>query len=61
MAVAWVNGDKDKNANGWIESDSAVLKKRGCKTKTFNFPGGHEVGPPATLTEAMKWASENTK
>ncbi len=61
MAVAWVNGDKDKNANGWIDNDSAVLEKRGCKTKAFHFPGGHEVGPPATLTEAMKWALQNTK
>lgn len=61
MAVAWVNGDNDKNANSWMENDSAVLKKRGCKTKAFHFPGGHEVGPPATITEAMKWVLENTK
>lgn len=61
MAVAWVNGDNDKNANSWIEKDSAVLKKKNCKTKIFHFPGGHEIGPTATLTEAMRWALENTK
>ena len=61
MAVAWVNGDDDKNANGWIDKDDAVLTKRGCKTKVFHFPGGHEIGPPATLTEAMKWVQENSR
>lgn len=61
MAVAWVNGDNDKNANGWIGNDTDVLKKRSCKTKAFHFPGGHEIGPPATLTEAMEWVQGNTK
>jgi len=38
MAVAWVNGDKDQNANGWVEGDSACLKKRRCKTKLSKPP-----------------------
>jgi predicted peptidase len=58
MAIAWVNGDKDENANSWIEKDSAALKLRDCKTKVFHFPSGHEIGPPETLAEAMKWAQE---
>ena len=61
MAVAWVNGANDKAANGWVEADSAVLKKRGCKTKLFQFPGGHVVGPPEVLTEAMQWVAENSR
>ncbi len=61
MAVAWVNGDKDNGANSWVDGDSSVLQKRGCKTKLFQFPGGHVVGPPASLTEAMRWVGENTK
>jgi predicted esterase len=61
MAVAWVNGDKDSNANAWVEGDSAVLKKRGCKTKLFVFPGGHVIAPADTITEAMRWAEENSK
>ena len=59
MAVAWVNGDADKGANSWVEQDSEVLKKRSCKTKLFAFPGGHVIGPPNILTEAMRWAEEN--
>ena len=58
MAVAWVNGDKDNNANAWVPQDSEVLKKRKCKTKLFPFPGGHVIGPPDILTEAMRWAQE---
>lgn len=61
MAVAWVNGDEDKNANGWVAKDSEVLKTRRCKTKLFQFPGGHIIGPPDTLTEAMRWVQENGK
>jgi hypothetical protein len=61
MAVAWVNGDKDNNANGWVAQDSEVLKRRKCKTKLFPFPGGHVIGPPDILTEAMRWAQENAK
>lgn len=61
MAVAWVNGENDKGANAWIGTDSEVLGKRGGKTKTFQFPGGHEIAPPATLTEAMRWVFEKTR
>lgn len=56
MAVAWVNGDNDKGANAWVGKDSEILKKRRCKTKLFQFPGGHDIGPPEMLAEAMRWA-----
>lgn len=59
MAVAWVNGDTDKGANFWIEQDSKALKNRRCKTKLFAFPGGHVIGPPEVLTEAMRWVEEH--
>lgn len=61
MAVAWVNGDQDNGANGWVDTDSAVLKKRRCKTKLFSFPGGHVMAPPDVLTEAMRWVEETTE
>jgi len=61
MAVAWVNGDKDEGANSWVAKDSEVLKKRRCKTKLFAFPGGHVIGPPEVLIDAMRWVQENSR
>jgi len=58
MTVAWINGDQDNNANAWIEQDSAVLKRRRAKTKTFHFPGGHVLAPPDVLTEALRWVED---
>lgn len=60
MAVAIVNGDQDKGANGWVEADSAVLKKAGCKIETFSFPGGHVVAPPDVILKAMEWLQAET-
>ncbi len=59
MAVAMVNGDNDKNANCWVEGDSAVLKRYKCHVKLFPFQGGHEVGPANVLTDALKWMEED--
>jgi hypothetical protein len=61
MAVAIVNGNQDKNANHWAPSDSGVLQGRGCEVKLFSFPGGHVVGPPEVIEEAMRWVEENTE
>ena len=61
MTIAIVNGDKDNNANAYIDPDTTVLKKRRCKVKTFSFPGGHSVGPPETLLEAMQWVDSQDK
>jgi predicted peptidase len=58
MAVAWVNGDKDKAANSWVARDTDFLRKFSCKTKLFEFSGGHVIGPPEVLTEAMRWAEK---
>ena len=60
MAVAMVNGDKDKNANHYVGPDTAVLEKRRCEVELFAFPGGHVVGPPDVIAKAMTWVSKNT-
>lgn len=61
MAIAMVNGDKDKNANHWVDSDRDALKKRRCEVEYITFPGGHVVGSPDVIEKAMKWVSENTE
>lgn len=61
MAVAIVNGDKDKNANHWVVGDTGVLEKRRCEVELFAFPGGHVVGPPEVIEKAMRWVEENTE
>lgn len=60
MAVAMVNGDSDKGANGWIESDSKVLKKEKCEVESFHFPGGHSMAPPDVIDEAIAWILEQS-
>lgn len=61
MAVAMVNGDGDKGASSWEESDKTILKRRGCKVTVFHFPGGHEVAPPAIIDTAIAWLDQETK
>ena len=56
LAVAWVNGDKDRGANTYVSRDSALVKG---KTKLFDFPGGHVIGPSDVLEQAMIWVREN--
>ena len=58
MAVAMVNGDDDKAANSWVDRDTEVLKKRRCKVRKFECPGGHVVAPPDVLLAAMKWIED---
>lgn len=55
MRVALVNGDKDTAANYWVDDDSAVLQKRGCKLALMAFEGGHQVPPPSVQLKAFKW------
>lgn len=55
MRVAIVNGDGDRGANGWVEHDSKLLKKRKNTVTVITFPGGHVIAPPEVVTEAMKW------
>ena len=61
MAVAMVNGDTDAGANSYAEADKDILKKRRCKVEIFNFKGGHTIGSPELIEEAMTWVQENTK
>ncbi len=60
MTVAIINGDSDKNANSAMVSDLQVFKKERCLVKTFTFPGGHVVAPPAVVLEAMQWLKAST-
>jgi len=61
LAVAFVNGDGDSNANSYVDRDTRILRAHRATVKLFPFPGGHVIGPPDVLTEAMKWVEENTK
>jgi len=61
MRVAIVNGDKDKNANFFIERDSKLLKRKHCKVQHFSFPGGHTIAPPDVTEQAMRWIEELEK
>ena len=61
MAVAFVNGDDDLNANSHVTADTEVLKKRSARTKHILFPGGHVVAPPPVLSDAIAWLAENTR
>lgn len=61
MAVAMVNGDSDNNANNWVDRDTDALSGRSCKVKLFSFKGGHVVGPPDVLSEAIGWIIDNRK
>lgn len=55
MAVAIINGDKDKGASSWADRDTEVLEECDCEVRHFKFPGGHVVGPPEVLKEALQW------
>ncbi len=55
MRVAFINGDSDKNANGWIATDSAILRKRQCEIEVFQFPGGHVIAPAPITDKAIAW------
>lgn len=59
MAVAMINGDKDKNANHYEEIDGEFLKKRtSAEVKVFHFPGGHVLAPSDVALEAARWVHE---
>lgn len=60
MAVARVNGDMDKNANGWIEAEDPIFKRAKAEVKDFKFPGGHVIAPPEVILDAMRWLKEST-
>ena len=60
MAVAVVNGSDDKSANSNAPRDEKVLKDARCVVRTFSFPGGHQIAPPAVVLQAMQWLQETT-
>lgn len=60
MAIARVNGDKDKNAQQWAEVETPIFKRAKATLKSFSFPGGHVVAPPEVILEAMRWLKSST-
>ncbi len=60
MAVAMVNGKKDAAAASWVTKDSAVLRKRSCTIKLFQFEGGHAMPPEAIKKDVIAWLIQQT-
>lgn len=58
MRVAMVNGNNDKAANHWVESDTEVLEKHGCQVALISFEGGHQVPPTDIQLKAFQWLLE---
>jgi len=55
LRVAMVNGDRDEGANGWLDADSEVLRKRGSKVAVLAFEGGHQIPPVSVQVKAFRW------
>jgi len=59
MAVAIVNGDKDKGARTWELKDMKFLEEKArADVKLFHFPGGHVMAPSDICLKAAKWIHE---
>ncbi len=59
MAVAQINGDKDKAAISAESYDGRFLEKKArAKVKAFHFPGGHVLAPAEVALEAARWIHE---
>ncbi|QQL44136.1 dienelactone hydrolase family protein [Sulfuriroseicoccus oceanibius] len=59
MAVAIINGDKDKNAISYETKDTNFLeKKTRAKVRAWHFPGGHVMPTPELTLEAARWIHE---
>jgi hypothetical protein len=55
MRVAMVNGNNDSAAAAWVDSESAVLRKRNIVISLHAFEGGHQIPPPSVQTKAFQW------
>ncbi len=55
LLVARIAGVDDKGALSWAKQDGEHLSKSGCKYKDWSQPGGHLMGTPENVKEAMKW------
>lgn len=55
LLVARIAGVDDKGALSWLKQDADHLAKFGCKCKDWSQPGGHLMGTPENVKEAMKW------
>jgi len=61
MAVAMVNGDKDRGANNWTERDKDVLENRDCEVRIFTHPGGHKIAPANVTDEVIAWLEQESR
>lgn len=59
IAVVFLNGDNDENANFWVGNDTKQLKKYDSESIHMTFPGKHQTPPPDAVLKAMKWLDEN--
>jgi len=55
MAVAMVNGRKDKGANACQKGDMRALLRWDCHVKTFPFNGGHQMPGKGITYAAIRW------
>jgi len=55
LRVAMVNGNNDRAANFWVESDSKILGEKGCTISVISFEGAHQIPPPSVQAKAFKW------
>jgi len=58
LLCARISGVSDGGANSWAKQDGAHLTKAGCKIKDWSQPGGHLMGTPENVKEAMQWLVE---
>jgi poly(3-hydroxybutyrate) depolymerase len=55
MAVAMVNGKKDKGPNAYQKGDMRALMLWDCRVKTFPFNGGHQMPSKGVTSAAIRW------
>jgi len=55
MAVATVNGSKDKGANACQKGDMRALMRWDCHVKPFPFNGGHQMPRKGITNAAIRW------
>jgi len=59
LAVARVNGLDDGSAIGREPRDSVYYTQTLVRVHDVHFAGGHEIGPPGALSEAITWLDQD--
>lgn len=55
LAVARVNGLSDSAAIAREPQDRIYYEQTATRVQDFPFSGGHEIGPPSAVSQAMAW------